>query len=159
MVYLKADGSGGRFSWVKQLRFLEAKHRDNFEEIALTKLELLTKSSPENADFYNSISSDLAKTIKEESDKNPNFGFDEAQEITQEVLRRYNLEHLLEQEPLPQTIKYWCYSCEDFTSHLPMENNQHYCTVCHYQRESASSSYANTALKKFAELISYLSES
>lgn len=73
-------------------------------------------------------------------------------------MKKHRLEHILDPQTPPDPVKFWCYSCEDFTPHLPMENDQHYCTLCHSQRESAHSSYANTALKKFSELLNSLAE-
>jgi hypothetical protein len=32
---------------------------------------------------------------------------------------------------------YWCYRCEDFTTHQPLTNNNAFCAVCGRERESA----------------------
>ncbi len=159
MVYSKSDGSGGGFSWEKQLRFLQEEHADNLEEIVLTKLEVLSRRSPEKAEHFQSLLKKLNEKIIGGMKSNPDFGFDDAQEITTAFVDENQLQYLLDEEHLLEPVKHWCYSCEDFTPHLPMENDQHYCTICHSQRQSAISSYSNTALKKFADLVSYLSES
>jgi hypothetical protein len=157
MVYLKANGSGGGFSWEKQLRFLLREQSDNFAEIISTKLNLMAKKEPENADYYEKLNDELSQKLTTEMKANPEFGFDQVQEIANAFVREHNIEYLLEELPL-QPTRYWCYKCEDFTKHLPMENGSHYCLTCHSERISALSSYINTSAKTLAELIKFLTD-
>ena len=139
MVYLKANGNGA-FSWQKQLDYLKREDPDNLEEIAHTKLMLLKQQEPEKADYYENLDNQLSDRINNALDETPDFGFDHAQALTHAFLIENDLETLLE-DPETPTHSYWCYRCEDFTPHKPMENGNTYCLTCHHERESALTRY------------------
>lgn len=133
MVYIKSDGSFGG-SWQKQLDFLKREKPNDLNHMLYAKLALLQRQEPERADYYEFLSKQLTQRISEAWNKNPEFGFDDAQVVTQEFITELHLEALLEDAPQPEPRSYWCPYCEDFIPHKSMENGNTYCVACSHER-------------------------
>ena len=98
MVYQKSDGSFG-FSWQKQYDFLLKDHPEDLESIVQSKFSLLKTNQPEQAEYYEELSEELARRIGEAWDDNPNFGYKESDEVVKTFIKDLGLSELFSDVP------------------------------------------------------------
>ena len=98
MVYTKDDGSFG-FSWQKQYDFLLKDHPEDLESIVQSKFSLLKTNLPEQAEYYEELSEELARRIGEAWDDNPNFGYKESDEVVKTFVKDLGLSELFSDVP------------------------------------------------------------
>ena len=112
MVYQKSDGSFG-FSWQQQYDFLLKEHPEDLESIVQSKFSLLKGQEPEKAEYYEELEEELARRIAEAWDKNPNFGYQESDEVVLAFIKDEGLEELFSDVPTLLIAEDEEYECED----------------------------------------------